>query len=641
MTPVAVPPSPGNASVAGALKACLDILSDMCCINTLAKDWPDLQTKLDVERTLLLQWADKVKLLNDVHDRCLDQPDTHSQIIHLLHTTYNMLTDNPGLAHHFSIIAHEQVDSLPDATYLQSSWILSKPRMEKFNSEFTRQNLQTLHVPDGTPSTTRILRVMTCKAGFQYFTENIRQLVNSLNRLASSPNCLECAAQMAAEDVKECKNIDDLRKVRDAAKGIRDTIALSAEKLIVDMARRRVWANLRFEGIHERKMTLQDPHPGTFEWALKAPEPDTEWDSLTEWLESGSGIYWVCGKAGAGKSTLLKYIFNHPETKRRLSTWGGDEPVSLGSYFFWKLGIVQQRTRDGMARAVLYHILRAMPHLTPILVPTMWRFAYEEGPLESHEPLPLPSVAEVKDAFEKMAEPGVLNMKFIFVVDGLDEYSGDGARAVAFLQMLCTSPKIKILASSRPSPVFVDLFATSPKLHLHELVGGDVLQYVQDKADTHRYMRALREVDETMALILIEKLAEKACGVFLGAVLGTRILLQGFDGLERFVNLEQRIEAIPEELEDLFAYVLNLIEPCHRKQVAKLLRICFRSKESRSAEAERRRVWNRDMASVDEDMDSDEFDRKSERTLKARHRQCLALENRLASRCGGLLEVIR
>ncbi|KAL2689342.1 hypothetical protein Neosp_003395 [[Neocosmospora] mangrovei] len=608
MTLVVVPPRAGIAAIAGAIKACLDILFDICAIEALGKDWDLLQDKLDVERTLLLQWADKVKLLDKNYDEYLKDPNNYNLVIHLLQTIHETLTDKDGRMNHFSIVSHE-VDSLPVATYLQSSSILSKDRMERFNIEFARQELHALCVPDATPSTTRTLRIATSQLGFEKFIEHIRQTVNSLNRLASNPNCLNCAGQMAKEDLKTCETVKELRRVREASKGVRDTIALSADELMVRMARRRIWANLRFNGMHDRRLILQDPHPGTFEWALKAPEPDTEWDSLSEWLESGSGIYWVCGKAGAGKSTFLKHIFNHPETKRRLCTWGGDEPVSLGSFFFWKLGNGMQRTRDGISRAVLYHILRAIPTLIPILVPTMWKFAYEEDVLGPHEKLPLPSVPQVQDAFKKMAEPGVLNTKFCFVVDGVDEYGGDKARAVAFLRFLSTSPKIKILASSRPDPVFEDL--------------------------------ALREVDETMALILVETLAEKASGVFLWTVLATRILLQGFDGLERFVNLEQRIANIPEELEDLFVHVLNLVEPCHRQQVAELLRNCYKSKTWRSQEGERGRVWGTGVPSVDDDKDFDDLDRQSERNLEARHRQCLVLENRLASRCGGLLEVIR
>ncbi|KAJ3466855.1 hypothetical protein MRS44_004419 [Fusarium solani] len=57
MTLGVAPPLAGNAGIAGALKACLDILSDVSCLKALEKDWPLLQAKLDIERTLLLQWG--------------------------------------------------------------------------------------------------------------------------------------------------------------------------------------------------------------------------------------------------------------------------------------------------------------------------------------------------------------------------------------------------------------------------------------------------------------------------------------------------------------------------------------------------------------------------------------------------------
>ncbi|KAL6361276.1 hypothetical protein LRP88_04743 [Fusarium phalaenopsidis] len=642
MTLGVAPPLAGNAGIAGALKACLDILSDVSCLKALENDWPLLQAKLDIERTLLLQWVDMVKLLEEDYDNCLDELDTHHQIFELLHNTQTMLMDKAQLQSCFTIMTYEQEDSLPDATYLNSYFILSKSRMEDFNSKFTCRKLRVLRIPDNLPSTTRLLRVASDPVGFEKFLEHVRQLVNALNKLAYRPDYLEITAEMAKKDVRKCKTMDDLRMVRDVSKEIRITIAREAEELIVFMARRRVLSNLWFDGMDERKMKLQDPHPGTFQWALAPQQPDVGWDSLADWLESGSDIYWVCGKAGSGKSTFLKHVFNHPETRRRLDAWGGEETVSLGSFFFWKMGKVLQKCRDGMARAILYHILDEIPSAIPVLVPTLWHYAYDGCLFESHELLPLPSVAEVRIAFEKMTEEGVLDRRFCFIVDALDEYAGDAARAVAFVQKLSKSPKIKLVVSSRPNPVFVESFADAPKLHLDQLTDGDVLQYVQDKTDSHRYMRTLREVDETMALILVETLAERAYGIFLWTVLATKVFLQGFDAFERFHELEKRIEDIPEELEDLYAHMLNQVDLRYREQAAKILRICYRSKQSRSAEGEHGRVWTVGLAAVDENgLDFENFELHSERTLQSRHRQCLALEHRLASRCGGLLEVIR
>jgi hypothetical protein len=45
-------------------------------------------------------------------------------------------------------------------------------------------------------------------------------------------------------------------------------------------------------------------HKSTFEWVFRSPETKAPWSNFAKWLETGSGIYWMNGKAGPGKSTL-------------------------------------------------------------------------------------------------------------------------------------------------------------------------------------------------------------------------------------------------------------------------------------------------------------------------------------------------
>ncbi|UPK91953.1 hypothetical protein LCI18_002888 [Fusarium solani-melongenae] len=637
------PPLVGNASIAGTLKAIVDMLSDVSCLLALREDWPLLQAKLDIERTLLLQWVTLVKLFDDDdYHPCLDELDTHQKIFDLLHDTQTMLMEKDQLENRFGIMTYEQLDSLPDATYLNSYLILSKSRLEQFNIDFARRNLRVRHLPTDIPSTTRILRIVTCPVLFESFIRHLRKVVHDLNKLGYHETFLECTAEMAKEDVKNCKTMDDVRMVRDVTKEVRITINREAEELLVLMARRRVMNNLWFEGMHERRVKLNDPHPETFLWSHAPQQPDVGWDSLADWLESGSDLYWVCGKAGAGKSTFLKHVYDHPETRRRLDAWGGKETVSLGSFFFWKMGTHLQKCRDGMSRAILYQILEAVPSAIPALMPNMWKCAYEGCLIESHQLLPSPGSVQWRDAFDKMAEEGVLDKRFCFFVDGLDEYAGDGARAVELLRQLCTTPKIKVVVSSRPERVFEESLADTPQLRLDQLTDQDVLQYVQDKTDSHRYMRTLRDVDEARSRLLVETLAEKAFGVFLWTVLATKLFLQGFDAFEAFYELEQRIEEIPTDLHQLFAYILKQVDPRYLNHVARMLRICQRSKQSRSAEGERGWVRTVGLAAASASgLDFQNFDLHSARTLLSRHRQCVVLEQRLANRCGGLLEVIR
>ncbi|RMJ01547.1 hypothetical protein CDV36_015710 [Fusarium kuroshium] len=633
----------GIEDIAGALKTCLDILSNISANEDLEGQWDMLQAKLDIERTLLLQWSDRVKLLQDVHDDCLDDLRTHNRIFELLHGAVCLLTDKHQMRWMYQVFSFEEEEVSPDTTYLPSSSILSTPRMEHFNNEFLRLNLRAMQPRQGLcPLAAPHLRVATLVVTFEKFIEHIQQLVSSLYRITGGANCLECATEMAKEDVKRCNSMRDMRLVRNAAEGVRDTISQSARDFIVQLAQERVLKTLWFPGMEERKMNLREAHPDTFLWSLRAPQMDEDWDDLAEWLVSGSDIYWVCGKAGTGKSTLLKYLFNNPDTKRYLEVWGDNEPVSLGSFFFWSQGLFEQRVRDGMARAMLYHILSEIPRLMPVLVPTLWYHAKEAGDFEQDGSLPLPMIPDVRLAFEKLEEPGVLNKKFCFFIDGLDEYGGSESRAVDFIQRLSRSDKIKVIASSRPHPTFLELLGDYPKMSLHELTGGDILQYVQDKVDAHPYMRVLRDVNETRTLVLIEMLADRAEGVFLWGVLAIKAFLKGLDAFESLPDLEDRVRAIPKDLPGLYRHMLNLVEPRHREGAAKMLRMCHRSKVSRMRDGGSGRVWAVGLAALDgKGMEFDNFEHHSENTLRARHRQCLTLENRLASRCGGLLEVIR
>jgi len=54
------------------------------------------------------------------------------------------------------------------------------------------------------------------------------------------------------------------------------------------------------------------------------PEKRAARSILHSWLESGTGIFHICGKLGSGKSTLMKYICDHEETGKMLKKWAGE-----------------------------------------------------------------------------------------------------------------------------------------------------------------------------------------------------------------------------------------------------------------------------------------------------------------------------
>lgn len=79
--------------------------------------------------------------------------------------------------------------------------------------------------------------------------------------------------------------------------------------------------SLKFKMINAREEEIRDAHASTFNWIFDpSGKPlsgiiqssrfgKSRWDNFVEWLEYGTGIYWINGKAGSGKSTVSNQNF--------------------------------------------------------------------------------------------------------------------------------------------------------------------------------------------------------------------------------------------------------------------------------------------------------------------------------------------
>lgn len=269
----------------------------------------------------------------------------------------------------------------------------------------------------------------------------------------------------------------------------------------------------------------------------------------------------------------MKYLYHHETTKAYLKAWSCDATLICASFFFWSLGTTEQKSHDGLSRALLYNVLDADPSLIPKLLPAMWREAYE-----SDGSMSLPSTAETHGAFNKLAHLQDNSPKFCFFIDGLDEYSGNYADGIAFIKILSQSPNIKIIVSSRPIPACVQAFSGRPKIHLQDLTRDDIALYVNERIGAHPYMSDLLTIAPNDAENILSDLVEKASGVFLWVVLACNSLLEGFAACDGLSDLRQRVDELPPELESLFHHMLSKMEARYQDQAARLLRICHQNK---------------------------------------------------------------
>ncbi|KAM0556074.1 hypothetical protein ACHAPJ_006062 [Fusarium lateritium] len=627
----------GVVGLAGVFKSCIDLFSYFASHRSMGRDYEILDAKLQVEKTLLLQWAQRVRLLEKSYDRRLDDPVTEQAISCILSSIHHLLGESTALQERYGLQSTKKV-AIPDTRMA----MVSKARMAKLTRDFNTMQLRMSMRQKIVSPSAKLRWIITDKDKFNDLIHELSHFVSRLNDMFRDDEHHQdqgVVKGMTKDDLAAVWDVKVMRLIQAATTDREDTVAEAADERLQEMCEQTVLDLLSFRSMDDRKDNVDPPHPKTFEWALQPPPRDeVEWDDLSQWLQSGSGMYWVSGKAGSGKSTLTKYVSSHQVTADLLQEWAGSSRLSICSFFFWHLGTQEQRSQEGLSRAVLCQLLDAERSLIPPLLPRLWHDATKSSEITPS----LPSKSELASAFAKISNGLNLRRRFCFFIDGLDEYVGNHLDGVLFVQRLYKNSDIKVLVSSRPIPICVDAFSREPKLRLEDLTRQDISNYVQDTVGSHPYLERLLESEDTSADILLRQLIDKAAGVFLWVVLACRSVRDGFASYDRIDELQRRVDSLPPELEDLFQHMLEKVDHRYHEQMAKILRICYQRQISSNYRQEEASVYTIALAIFDsyglnceDNRPLKTFSASEQRTL------CVPMEGRLRSRCGGLLELRR
>lgn len=358
-----------------------------------------------------------------------------------------------------------------------------------------------------------------------------------------------------------------------------------------DLAISRVLQNkildaLRFEKMEGRFDSIEEAHTETFKWLLEdetsssitIPTEDTDdpWftgirhvleegrplrdgirKDFTNWLLHGNGIFHISGKPGAGKSTLMKFLAESEEVRNHLTTWAHTSELVFASFFFWRHGTDFQKSLQGLLRSLLYSVLDQHPDLARIVFPTQWEAASTTSGKTLHFRL-----SDIQKAFSILTTtPEVyLKHKFVFFIDGLDEFEGhDDTLIKTFFEWAHSgSENIKICVSSRELPIFQQRFSKSLKFRLHEATYHDIFLFVYDTLRSNEEVQMMSKPQD--AADLGKLLVHRAEGVFLWVSLALRLVERGLVLEESIKELERSIDVLPSELEQLFGVIFDSIK---------------------------------------------------------------------------------
>lgn len=623
----------GAIALIGTFKDCIDVFGMIISARSLPENVEILNTKLDIEKLLLLQWADRVGLTEPKHyDTRLDDPDLNRIITRVLESIQGLLKDGNTLRDRYGLVEYrEGGQNIARDDKLAVS--ASSPRLKEFMEKFNRLSLHT-----GVPR-----REQSISKRFKWVVkdnEKFASLMNELSYFISRLDALvpareQSGSTMIEQDLAKIRSIPQLKAIIKASTGSQPHIAVMAQQMVRSVNQGRVLDRLWFRSIDDRKTNINERHFRTLNWALDPLEATLKWDNLAEWLRNGSGLYWLAGKAGSGKSTLMKCLSNHPQTTTLLKDWTGQSEMVTLQFFFYALGRLEQKSQEGLLRSLLFQSLDKHRDQIEHVLPAMWREAVitedEEHDLET------PSILEMQASLLRLVETTSADKRFWILIDGLDEFEGKHAIIAEFLARLQRLPNVKVLVSSRPLPVFVSSFDQNPKMYLQDLTNKDIETYINDSILHHPHMAHLSRVEPTRAMHVVEALVDKASGVFLWVVLACQSIIEGLDEYDTVPELMSRAEKIPPKLEDFFRQIIDGIDPLKRDQCARFLRLIFES-QTRSVFDP---IPTLGLAIADEQGLRADFRGPNAAGLGIEEmvRQCKRLEGRLRSRCSGLVEI--
>ncbi|KAI5456380.1 hypothetical protein BGZ63DRAFT_435209 [Mariannaea sp. PMI_226] len=338
----------------------------------------------------------------------------------------------------------------------------------------------------------------------------------------------------------------------------------------------RILSSLFFPKIKQRYIAIQKHHRATFQWIFTENKT-----SFCEWLETGDGLFWVKGKAGSGKSTLMKFLAAHSATQTKLQVWAANQRVITASHFFWNAGNSMQKSLTGLLQTLLYQVLKECPELIEVVCPSRWTTMFESAHAETWDE------TELLSAFEKLSCQKSLPARFCFFIDGLDEYTagekrykGTFSELIDPLKTLVSSDSIKICVSSRPWNAFNDSFSQVKwQLQLEDVTKDDIRAYVEDELKDNTRFQELAQRDSRCTQIP-DTIVERARGVFLWVYLVVLSLQRGLSEEDNYLDLQQRLNQLPDDLEDYFRHILQSIEQVYWDQSARIFRVVIDAEQS-------------------------------------------------------------
>ena len=318
---------------------------------------------------------------------------------------------------------------------------------------------------------------------------------------------------------------------------------------------------------------------------------------------------------------------------RSLQSRIDDLTWTIAAFFFHDRGSQMQKTLTGMLQEILCSILRQVPALFKCVMPL-----FNDLIQTQRKRKPEWDSEHLQSALISIVAQREVRVRILFLVDALDEHSGDNEQLASLLEKLIKRADndyvgIKMCLASRSWTIFEQHFGSCPGFAIHDYTKSDIFNYVTSRLRLESQI--LLSAEEESLTSVIELVTDRALGVFIWVRLVVDLLVKGIRDGTPLTTLEIMARELPQELKDLYAHTLKRIEPGYATEAYIMLQITLCT------------LVPLPLASF---MGSVEYNyRDLLQSLRPQQHRLGELNlkdslsspaRRLASRCGGLLEIV-
>lgn len=319
--------------------------------------------------------------------------------------------------------------------------------------------------------------------------------------------------------------------------------------------------------VRQQQLSSTETIQKTFDWI---------WTStFKNWLEDDTPFFWISGKPASGKSTLMDHIAHAEKTRTTLQNAHNKAWKVIYFFFDFRARDGIGNSMEGFVRCLLFQLCEDLPNLAesvPELRQFIDRSAQKHSQIAPETHIPLGSL-------KKALLQGLQNCSenILILVDGLDEYEGQKVELTNFIKALHRE-NIKICTASRPDPPFPDAFGSMPTIRMQELNFDAITSFCLDVL-IRFYPSQQRQA--TALQSLANEVAQRSLGVFLWARFAVYELITGLSSGESVGSpaLERRLDAVPEELEQIYSRIFQRYAPARRRPAALVLLLICHTKE--------------------------------------------------------------